>query len=578
MEGAVPWEVYVQPHLNGLRPDFVLLHPYLGVAVIEVKDWNVGAQRLHLERHARWLALVGEHQGTQYRVPNPVARLSEYVFEVASQYARVADWREATEMVSGTLVVLGASKVEIEPLLMPLLRQETGWTPRLNLATDDVLTAGSLAHLVPLVTGKAEGDLVLGPRGMSPAVATRLRPFLHEPDVAAQQRDPLPINAEQKEIATSRTMSGYRRIRGPAGSGKTTALAARAAEASEDGKDVAFVCFNQTLWHYVHDLVVRYVSTDQAGADLTRITFTHYHRWAKWVCFDAGLEAEYRALWSGPGFPETQFAKLVDAALINAPPQYDALFVDEAQDFTPQWWRQLCHLVRPGGEYLLAADRAQDLYQRNHTWTDVAMTGAGFTGAWSELHGCHRLPDNLIPSLHRIAAEFHLGDADSLPEVSTQTELPIGTCAVRWVESVPDQLRDTLLRTVLAMPDHAASVLPWADVCVLVQEAKVGENLVDDLHRERGLRTVHVFDPEGTRGRHKRSFWLGDSRIKVSTIHSFKGWESRAIVLCLSLEDPTSAYVGLTRVKRHQLGSYLTIVCTTRVAHKLRPYLESLFS
>jgi len=37
------WEIYVQPHLNGLRPDFVLLHPQNGVAVFEVKDWDLNA-------------------------------------------------------------------------------------------------------------------------------------------------------------------------------------------------------------------------------------------------------------------------------------------------------------------------------------------------------------------------------------------------------------------------------------------------------------------------------------------------------------------------------------------------------
>ena len=37
------WEIYVQPHLNGLRPDFVLLHPTIGIAVYEVKDWDLRA-------------------------------------------------------------------------------------------------------------------------------------------------------------------------------------------------------------------------------------------------------------------------------------------------------------------------------------------------------------------------------------------------------------------------------------------------------------------------------------------------------------------------------------------------------
>ncbi len=37
------WEIYIQPHLNGLRPDFVLLNPNVGIAVFEVKDWNLKA-------------------------------------------------------------------------------------------------------------------------------------------------------------------------------------------------------------------------------------------------------------------------------------------------------------------------------------------------------------------------------------------------------------------------------------------------------------------------------------------------------------------------------------------------------
>jgi hypothetical protein len=39
----IDWEIYVQPHLNGLRPDFVLLNPRIGIAVFEVKDWDLSA-------------------------------------------------------------------------------------------------------------------------------------------------------------------------------------------------------------------------------------------------------------------------------------------------------------------------------------------------------------------------------------------------------------------------------------------------------------------------------------------------------------------------------------------------------
>ena len=41
------WEMYIQPPLNGLCPDIVLLNPNVGVVVVEVKDWNFGAMRYH---------------------------------------------------------------------------------------------------------------------------------------------------------------------------------------------------------------------------------------------------------------------------------------------------------------------------------------------------------------------------------------------------------------------------------------------------------------------------------------------------------------------------------------------------
>ena len=35
------YEIYVQPFLNGDRPDFVIVRPDAGALVIEVKDWNL---------------------------------------------------------------------------------------------------------------------------------------------------------------------------------------------------------------------------------------------------------------------------------------------------------------------------------------------------------------------------------------------------------------------------------------------------------------------------------------------------------------------------------------------------------
>lgn len=39
------WEIHIQPHLNGLRPDFIVMNPNVGIAVIEVKDTGLDPER-----------------------------------------------------------------------------------------------------------------------------------------------------------------------------------------------------------------------------------------------------------------------------------------------------------------------------------------------------------------------------------------------------------------------------------------------------------------------------------------------------------------------------------------------------
>lgn len=40
------WTVYVQPHLNGLRPDIVIFCNDAGIGIFDVKDWNLDQYRI----------------------------------------------------------------------------------------------------------------------------------------------------------------------------------------------------------------------------------------------------------------------------------------------------------------------------------------------------------------------------------------------------------------------------------------------------------------------------------------------------------------------------------------------------
>ena len=62
------------------------------------------------------------------------------------------------------------------------------------------------------------------------------------------------------------------------------------------------------------------------------------------------------------------------------------------------------------------------------------------------------------------------------------------------------------------------------------------------------------------------SFWKGTPKVKATTIHSFKGWEARLLIINInhakSIKDYSVIYTALTRIKKHNLGSHLTVICS----------------
>ncbi|MGF6920630.1 hypothetical protein [Paraburkholderia sp. 40] len=59
---------------------------------------------------------------------------------------------------------------------------------------------------------------------------------------------------------------------------------------------------------------------------------------------------------------------------------------------------------------------------------------------------------------------------------------------------------------------------------------------------------------------------IPDARIKATTLHSFKGWEGRLLVVYIAQATDAKnfalIYAGPTRLKRSTGGSWLTVVCS----------------
>ena len=559
------WEIYIQPHLNGLRPDFVLLNPDVGIAVFEVKDWNLSAMHYGIdERNGKPPLLWAEKDGKRFSLQkdNPVEKVHLYRNEIFELYCPRLNRRAGFATITAGIIFPFCPEKNLHALLEPCLKYRgmTDYPAYSPVSGAESIATENLRHIFPESNRKTSWV-------MSEALTKDIRNWLVEPDVAATQRMPIELDRNQMAFVTTRTQSGYRRIRGAAGSGKSLILAARAAELIQQQKNVLVVTFNITLLHYLMDVAVRY----PGGCGRTRqdITWLNFHSWCRRVCMENDAEEEYKLLWKGDNAQEVLnwgLPALVSSILTNRVDfaLYDAVLVDEGQDFLPNWWGVLRKVCKPEGEMLLVADATQDIYGTASSWTDEAMTGAGFHGKWSELEVSYRMPEQALNEAASFAARY-LPEGSRIVPRSAQLGLALDPCYLRWVHYTGSDAAQICCDEIIGLFTRVGSErLSVADTTFLCDSKNLGQDVVSLLDMK-GIRCVHTFDEDEKESRRqKMGFYMGDARVKATTLHSFKGWEARTLVLYMGREITLASlallYTGLTRLKRHPDGSFLTVI------------------
>jgi len=578
------WEIYIQPHLNGLRPDFILLNPHTGIAVYEVKHWNLRLMPYRIEYNKGKPELWSTNrQGIPFKVTdNPIDKIDLYREQIAKLYApdigkNFDEGRKGfIALITAGVIFTQESTQMVQELLSPLRESSSSNARRyLPLVGRDYLEDNNINGVLPSVQWTRS-------RFMTDEIARQLRGWLVEPDFAREQRQPLELDKKQKALVTTRTESGYRRIRGSAGSGKTLVLAAKAAHLSSEGKDVLIASFNITLWHYIRDLVVRYL---RPGVKVNQnITYTHFHEWCKCIIYNAGLKEEYLHLFS----TGRMLNEILDADIVllankaidrlqesNEYEQYDAILVDEGQDYHLSWWNTLRRLLKAKGEMLLVADEAQDLYGRARKWTEKEMSNAGFRGGgWVQLDICYRSPSGLIEHLRKFAHDFLPQARINLINPHRQLEFDLYPVHLTWIQVLDEYLLSSwCAQATLDIPNRATTDIAFPDLIVILPNHKVGLQVVDVLNQS-GLELLHIFHLDRRERKSKKmKFFMGDAHAKACTIHSFKGWEARYMVVGITeATDLSLTYVAMSRLRRHLERSSLTVVCSNP---ELREYGQS---
>ena len=139
-------------------------------------------------------------------------------------------------------------------------------------------------------------------------------------------------------------------IRGIAGSGKTVIAEEIAKELSTEGLSVLLLCYNKRLREWIQE--------DLKGTDITVRT---YHSLCKELCSKAGLDQpEFDEDYWDSGFQQF-FEDAVEVAGVT----YDAIIIDEGQDFHENWFENLELLLEDSadGYFHIFTDSRQDIFR-----------------------------------------------------------------------------------------------------------------------------------------------------------------------------------------------------------------------
>ncbi len=544
------WTIYVRPKVGQDVPDLVLVHDVRGVVTIDVVDWRATDHRRSdrgdvevLDADGTWrpsteqpLAVARRHRSTVYEqffaFPGDASVPGGAVRSVV-----VLPWCSGDE--AGALLASGSG----DPANAVLVWSGDDLTGRLQFLVDGPGTGVAAAASIE----RLRCELVVDGT-------------VHDADAPVQLSD----NASL--VATNPGGAHVRGVSGTAGSGKSFALTARAARLAADGKSVLVLCFNLTLANHLRRLVVERCA--EYGANPARVTCTSFHTFCSRVVDDAaqaGIVAQEPARGTWPVKIVVKTRDVFEAGFAR---RFDAVLVDEGQDFTVDWWNLLReHVVHPDGEMLLVADATVGLYGKS-TWdAPGALAAAGFTEPWIRMTSSYRMAPDLVRSTNEFARSF-IGTDAVMPEIADDQAAVVGhvSRAVRsWrnVELVAD-LGVAVGREVVRLLRQHPELSP-RDVVYLCEYHHDGLVAAGEIEAA-GYPVHHVYsrDPD-ERHRSKGRFWPDADAVKGCTVHSFKGWDSPVVVVGVAMEERSRrlAYASMTRVSSTVPGcdtSFLSVV------------------
>jgi hypothetical protein len=300
-------------------------------------------------------------------------------------------------------------------------------------------------------------------------------------------------------------------IHGGAGTGKTVLALQLARTLAESGLETLLVCYNRPL--------AGHLGRQAGGAD--RLTVQSFHRLCTSVIEQAGHKPHDESALGADYFDEVLPAAAEGLAPHPGVRKFDAVVVDEGQDFKDVWWLVLEAMLRPDGPRVLRvfADNNQRLYRDASLLVgDLQVSPIGLS--WNLRN---------TRAIHEVAYRYYQGAAVRCDgPAGEQPELISATDGAGIVNAVV-RLVQRLVDLDAVAPEEIAVLLPSGDWA---------SNITRRLS-EVGIRCTDAH--EGQSG-----------ALTVDTVRRFKGLEALVTVIVVDASlaaEEELAYVALSRAR-----------------------------
>ncbi len=515
------WLIFVQPYLNGCRPDIIIFYPGIGVQIFEVKDWNLSNYSLETKADGNKAFCVSDSRGT-YTTKSPVRQVKYYKGKIAEQLIpQIGESFDNNPRYYGLVKTAVYFHKSTTAQAHALFQSQGLDFSKFPLIGDDALSKDNLDQVVP---DNRRRQSEYWQKEWNKELLFWLKPPFH----TSKQGTRLALTDDQKKFAEPQP--GHYRVRGVAGSGKTQVLAYRASELASQGYRVLVLTYNITLRHYIRDMV----KNSPFDFDWCKLTITYVHGFCKDILNQFGEE------WprdngddSEAFFREVVPNKVLEIISGKEYEKFDAILIDEGQDFCIEWYSMLCQFLTSRDEVVVVCDKKQNIYGRRTEWLDKRRKGVEKFGDWIELKKIMRLPEQVATLAEEFSEKFNLNQdiivAVQKRDLFNQFEDHVVWWNIRerdWLDKVDKAFE--MIKNQATHP-HAS------DTVILLPTSERGFKCVDHFKSEKKIKVNHVFEVGYDEKYHsrKKAFWMGDSRLKMSTIQSFKGWEVPNVIVVI---------------------------------------------